>query len=63
MAQEKFRRLFIDHGHVCAELALGELWWLPPKGNTRYDASNLFNRVRAAGVIETDNWKRFGEET
>ena len=54
-----YRRLFIDHGHLCVEVQAGEAWYLPnptPEGK-QYDPYRIFESVKKVGNINTDHWK------
>lgn len=58
-----FRRLFIDHGHLCCDVGstgVGErLYYLPnpAPGGARYDPRSMLNRVRERGAVELDRWR------
>jgi hypothetical protein len=48
-----FRRLFIEHGHVCCETGMGNTWYLPGK----YDARVMLERVKRAEVVDLKHWR------
>jgi hypothetical protein len=54
----KFRRVFIQHEHLCVETAPGEEWALPnptPEGK-RYDPVRLRAAVIKAGSVDLSRW-------